>query len=68
MIAIQLLGELRSVSAIPAFREMIQTEPDFYTVREIVRSLRKIGGKDAEDVLSSLRNHESRMIRNLVGY
>jgi HEAT repeat protein len=66
MLAIQLLGDLHSRSAIPAFRSIIQDENDFYVIREIVRSLRKIGGKDSEELLSALSKHKSKLIRDLV--
>jgi predicted amidophosphoribosyltransferase len=66
MLAIQLLGDLRSRSAISVFRSIIREENDFYVIREVVRSLRKIGGKDSEELLSALRQHTSKLVRDLV--
>lgn len=65
-LAIQLLGDLRSMKAITVFESILQHETDFYVIREIVRSLRKIGGKDSEQLLSSLSEHSSSLVRKLV--
>ena len=64
LLAIQLLGDLRSKSAIPVFRSMIQQENDFYLIREITRSLRKIRSEESEELLSTLSKHKSKLIRN----
>jgi len=66
MLAIQLLGELRSKKAISVFTAMLHDETDFYIIREVVRSLRKIGGKDSEQLLSTLSEHSSSMVRKLL--
>jgi len=66
MLAIQLLGDLRNRSAISVFRSIIREENDFYVIREVVRSLRKIGGKDSEELLSALAQHTSKLVRDLV--
>jgi hypothetical protein len=65
MLAIQLLGDLRSKKAISVFEAMLHDETDFYVIREVVRS-RKIGGKDSEQLLSSLSEHSSSLVRKLV--
>src|SRR5208283_1840464 len=39
MMAIQLLGELKSTAALPAFRSILRAEDDVYIIREIARSL-----------------------------
>ncbi|GAB4349081.1 MAG: hypothetical protein OHK0047_43140 [Leptolyngbyaceae cyanobacterium] len=41
MIAIQILGELRSQEALPGFKEIIETENDFYSLREVLCALSK---------------------------
>jgi HEAT repeat protein len=66
MLAIQLLGDLRSKSAIPALKSILQKEDDFYVIREIVQALRKIEGTESEAILSALREHKSKLVRDLV--
>jgi len=66
MLAIQLLGDLRSQTALPVFRSMLETEQDFYVVREIVRSLAKIGTEESEDIIRTLEDHNSRLVRRIV--
>jgi len=51
MLAIQLLGDLRSQPALPLFRSMLETERDFCVVREIAWSLAKIGSAESEDII-----------------
>jgi hypothetical protein len=65
MLAIQLLGDLHSKSAIPVFRSILREGDDFYVIREIVRSLHKIGGSESDDLLRTIRKHKSRLVRDL---
>ena len=65
MMAIQLLGDLRSKRAVDAFEAILKTEEDFYIVRELVRSLRKIGSARSGRILEGLRNHPSRLVRGV---
>jgi hypothetical protein len=65
MLAIQLLGDLRSKPALPVFRSMLETEQDFYAVREIARSLAKIGSAESEDIIRTLEYHSSRLVRRI---
>lgn len=66
MMAAQLLGDLRRPEAIKVFAEMLQTETDYYFIREIVGALRKISGKDSIALLRELQNHPSALVRQLV--
>jgi len=66
MLVIQLLGDLQSKKAISVFEAILHDETDFYVIREVVHSLRKIGGKDSEQLLSSLSEHSSTLVRKLV--
>jgi hypothetical protein len=45
---------------------MLETEQDFYVVREIVRSLAKIGTEESEDIIRTLEDHNSRLVRRIV--
>ena len=65
MLAIQLLGDLRSQAALPVFRSMLEKEQDFYVVREITRSLAKIGSAVSEDIIRTLEYHSSRLVRRI---
>jgi hypothetical protein len=66
MLAIQLLGDLRSKSAIPVFGSILHEENNFYAIREIVRALRKIGGMEGEELLTALRKHKSKLVKDLL--
>jgi HEAT repeat protein len=66
MLAIQLLGDLRSSLAVDMFKKLLQTEQDIYVISEIVRALRNIGDESAQLLLQQLRSHPSRLIRNIV--
>lgn len=65
MVAIQVLGDLRSTAALPASRSILETEKDCYVLREVVASLRKIGTTESMDLLKGLRKHESRLVKEL---
>ena len=65
MMAIQLLGELKSASALPAFNSILRTEEDIYVVREIVRSLARIGNDESLALLETLKSHRSSLVGKL---
>ncbi len=65
MMAIRLLGELRSRLAVPAFGAILQQEEDFYVIREIAQALARIGTEESRDLLRSLKHHRSALIRKL---
>lgn len=63
MLAIRLLGELRSRDAIPAFEGMMREEDDPYILGEIGRSLARIDSHESRNLLSRLRSHRSAIVR-----
>jgi hypothetical protein len=44
---------------------MLAGDTDFYLVREIVRSLRRIGTGEAAAIIVRLRAHPSRLVRKM---
>jgi HEAT repeat protein len=66
MMAIRLLGDLKSNRAVATFEAMLETEEDFYLVREIVWSLQKIGTARSREIIQRLRYHPSGLVRRVV--
>jgi hypothetical protein len=64
ILAIQLLGDIRSKSAISAFGYILHEENDFYVIREIIHSLRKIAGVEWRTPLSATQTQ----VQNGKGY
>ena len=65
MMAIQLLGELKSTAALPAFRSILRAEDDVYIIREIARSLACIGNDESRALLANLKNHRASLVSRL---
>lgn len=65
MMAIQLLGELQSEEAVPVFASILETEKDFYVIREIILSLDKIGNTESKNLILNLKTHKSRLVRRV---
>ncbi len=65
MMAIQLLGELRSALALPAFNSILRSEKDIYVIREIARSLARIGNDQSLALLETLKSHGSSLVGKL---
>jgi HEAT repeat protein len=63
MLAIQLLGELKSRTAIPAFATIIDEEEDPYVLGAIARALARIGGHSTRALLAKLASHPSVIVR-----
>lgn len=63
MMAIRLLGELRSHTALALFESILKTEEDFYVVREVIYSLTKIGNESSKRIIQALRGHPSSLVR-----
>jgi HEAT repeat protein len=63
MMAIRLLGELESQTALALFESILKTEEDFYVVREVIYSLTKIGSERSKRIVQALRGHPSRLVR-----
>jgi HEAT repeat protein len=66
MISIQLLGDLKSQAAIAFFASLLETEEDFYVLREIVRSLVKIGSRECKELIRKLKYHPSKLVREFI--
>ena len=65
MMAIQLLGELKSTAALPAFRTILRAEDDVYIIREIARSLACIGNDESRALLANLKGHRASLVSRL---
>jgi HEAT repeat protein len=66
MLAIQLLGDMRSIAALPKFESVLKTEEDLYVVREIINVLLKIGNQQSRELIQELSTHKSRLVREFV--
>jgi len=66
MIAVQVLGKLHSRAAIPIFATLLQTEEDFYIIREIVHALARIGNVQSRKMIQKLKDHPSGLVRRFV--
>lgn len=66
MIAIEILGRLRYHKAVPRIAKLLETERDYYLIRECILALRAMGGVESERILVSLAMHPSPMVRELV--
>ena len=65
MMAIQLLGELKSTAALPAFRSILRAEDDVYIIREIARRLACISNDESRALLANLKNHRASLVSRL---
>ena len=65
MLAIQLLGELKSTAALPAFRSILRAEDHVYIIREIARSLAYIGNDESRALLANLKGHRASLVSRL---
>jgi len=66
MMAIRILGDLASRAAVCALGDLLECEKDYYVIREIIRSLLKIGGTESIQRIERLQGHASEMVRKLV--
>jgi len=64
ILAIQLLGEIKSGSAVPAFATIIEEEEDPYILRAIAYALARIGGDPARALVARLVSHPSVIVRH----
>jgi HEAT repeat protein len=62
MMAVQVLGDIKSKNAIPAFKEIIETQDDYYLIKEILLALKKIGGAESKNIISHLQAHKSNLV------
>jgi HEAT repeat protein len=66
MVAAQILGNIQSREAIPVFKEILETEEDYYLIREIILSLEKVGSHDGWLLMRKMKKHQSSLIRSFV--
>jgi HEAT repeat protein len=65
MMAIEVLGRLKSQRVVPAFQEIVAATEDFHVAQAIVEALTRIGGAASEAVLRNMENHPVRLVREL---
>jgi len=63
LMAVRLLGRIRSRRAAPLMQEMLNAEHDFYLLREVLEALAGIGTTDALKALDAARRHCSVLVR-----
>jgi HEAT repeat protein len=63
ILAIQLLGELKSLAATRVFAAILDEEDDHYILREITCALARINDESARALLGRLSCHPSIMVR-----
>lgn len=66
MMAIRLLGDLRSESAIAVLESIVGAEEDLYVLKEVICFLAKRGDVRSKGILRKLRDHPSRLVRMVV--
>jgi len=66
MIALEILGKRRYAPAVAAFADLLATKPDYYTIREIVRALRRIDTPESCAAHDGLHCHPSPLVRDLL--
>ena len=64
MIAIGILGRVRYLPAIPEFARIVQEEEDPFIICEVIRALRMIGTSECIQIIATLREHPSVIVRN----
>lgn len=67
MMAIRLLGDLKSEKAVAALECILESEQDFYVLRESIHALAGIGSAESMRIIRGLRNHPSRLVRIVAG-
>jgi HEAT repeat protein len=63
LVAVQLLGNMRSSAALPNFKSMLEGEEDFYLLREVLTALVKIGSPESREVLLEATKHDCYLVR-----
>ncbi|MBN1366031.1 MAG: hypothetical protein JW976_14585 [Syntrophaceae bacterium] len=63
MMAAQVLGDIKSKDAVPVFKKIIETQDDYYFIKEILLALKKIGGTESRNMILHLKTHKSNLIR-----
>jgi hypothetical protein len=63
MIAIETLGNIRYLPAVPKLELIVRNEEDAYVVCEVIRALMKIGTPECIQIIASLTDHPSVVVR-----
>jgi HEAT repeat protein len=64
LLAVQLLGELKSSAAVLYFKTMLNDEDDYYLLREVLIALGKVASTERRAILQRATKHRSRIVRN----
>lgn len=65
LLAVQILGRIRSVRAVAAFGQILGESEDYYLMREVLHALATIGTPDALRLLRQAQRHPSRLVREM---
>ncbi len=65
LLAIQLLGQLRSAAAVPVFQAVLGSEENIFVLREIAWALAQIGDPSSQKLLEQLASHRLPMVQRL---
>jgi len=68
MMAIQVLGEIGACEAVPEFRRLLDSEDDFYVLREALYAAAKIDCPESADLLLKAERHPSKLVRDVARY
>lgn len=60
--AAQILGQLGSTAALPEFQRIIETENDYYLLREVLNALNRIDDPQARQLLKAAAQHRSALV------
>ena len=63
LLAIRLLGNLRSSVSLPHLKLVLDEGDDFYLMREVMIALTKIGSPESREILSDATKHDSALVR-----
>jgi hypothetical protein len=65
MMAIEMLGRLRSRCAVPALGRLLESESDYYALREVLHALARIGTSESMALVRRATHHRSMLIRRV---
>jgi HEAT repeat protein len=63
MLAMEILGEIRSRTAVPVFATIVEDEEDPYVLRAIAEALARIGDDGSRVLLARLNRHPSVIVQ-----
>jgi len=65
VLAIKLLGEMKSRRAVCAFRELLVEEREPDVVIQVALAAARIGGREARELISGLKSHDSALVEEV---